>query len=178
MSFHAFPSHSRVLCIFAAAALAVGAAWGLSDQARARQLSAMGAKFPNAEKQSALCTNCARLSVNICSIPGYGCPPCDDVQEFLEVVAILDPDFWIKNHGNLASNPGTLTVQLHDLRGSGLITTVIPIPAIAAGADTFVTIQTNGLLFKASEGVTLTLDYTDSAGTRHNVRKATKCPDN
>jgi len=110
--------------------------------------------------------------------PGLRLPPCDDIQEFLDVVAILDPDFWIKNHGNLASNPGTLTVQLHDLRGSGLVTTVIPVPAIAAGADTFVTIQTNGLLFKASEGVTLTLDYTDSAGTRHNVRKVTKCPDN
>jgi hypothetical protein len=155
----------------------VGAAWGLSDQAKVRQLSMMSAKFPNAEKQFAYCTNCARLSVSICSIPGYGCPSCDDVQEFLDVVTILDPDFWIKNHGNLASNPGTLTVQLHDLRSSGVGATVIPIPAIAAGGDTFVTIQTNGLLFKASEGVTLTLDYSDSAGTRHNVRKVIKCPD-
>ncbi len=178
MNFRSLPRHYRYLFVFGAIALAAGLAWGLSDQPRTQQLSAMRSKFPNAAKQPAFCTNCARLSAHVCSMPGYGCLGCDILQPLFGVNGYFDPGFYIMNHGSLPSNPGTLTVQWYDLAAKANITQTLPVPAIAAGADNYVTIPNAGMLFLASEGVTLTLDYSDAAGTRHLVRKATKCPDN
>ena len=177
MKFCALPKHLGYLFISLAFALAAGSAWGHPEQMRAQQPSAMRAKFPDAAKQPAFCTNCSRLSVHICSLPGYGCPSCNDFADWLGVVAFIDPDYYIFNHGNLASNPGTLTVQWYDLVAKSNRTRTIPVPAIPPGADDIVTFVTSGIVFLASEGVTLTLDYSDSAGTRHKVRKVTKCPD-
>ena len=178
MKLPAFSKTSGYLMIVAALILAVGLAWSLPDQLKARQqVTAMKAKFPDSAKQPVFCTNCARLSVNICSLPGYGCPSCSDLADFLGVVAFLDPDYYIENHGNLASNPGTLTVQWYDLVAKGNATRTVAIPAIPVGGGEVVTFTCTGILVLASEGVTLTLDYSDSAGTRHKVRKVTKCPD-
>jgi len=158
--------------------LAAGFARGLADQQKTRpQLSAMKAKFPDSARQFPPCINCSRLSVHICSIPGYGCSSCNDFLDYLGVVSYFDPDFWIHNHGDLPSNPGMLTVQWYDLVAKGTLTRTVPIPPIPAGGDDYVTFPIAGIVILGSEGVTLTLDYSDSAGTRHKVRKATKCPD-
>jgi hypothetical protein len=118
MKLQAFSKTFGYLMIVAVLILAVGLAWSLPDQLKARQqVTAMKAMFPNSVQQALICTNCARLSVNICSIPGYGCAHCDDFYEYLGVVVL------------------------------------------------------------ASEGVTLTLDYSDAVATRHKARKVTKCPD-
>jgi hypothetical protein len=160
-----------------ALALPAGSTRGEQKQMNAQELSAIRAKMASAAKQPAFCTNCARLSAHIICLPGYGCPSCDDFSELLGITAWLDPDYYIVNHGSLASSPGTLTLQWYDLRGKGNATHTIPVPAIPPGGDTVVTYVNTGIVVLESEGVTLTLDYTDSAGTRHVVRKAKKCPD-
>jgi hypothetical protein len=167
-------------CLFMGLAIVMAAGSTGSQQQKnpAQDLSAIRAKYAGiGAKQPIFCTNCARLSAHIISLPGYGCPSCEDFVELLGIVAWLDPDYYIVNHGNLASNPGTLTLQWYDLRGKGNATQTIPVPAIPAGGDTVVTVVNTGIVVLESEGVTLTLDYTDSAGTRHVVRKAKKCPD-
>jgi hypothetical protein len=166
-------------CLFIGLAIvmAAGSTESQQQQKNVQDLSAIRAKFVDVAKQPAFCTNCARLSVHICSLPGYGCPSCTDIADYLGVVAFLDPDYYIHNSGNLASNPGTLTVQWYDLVAKSNITRTVAVPAIPLGGDEIVTFVCTGILVLASEGVTLTLDYTDSAGTRHRVRKATKCPD-
>jgi len=177
MSVRSMSSPSRVFMAVCAVALAAGVVWGSSDQAKRGQLSAMQNKFPSAARQAAFCTNCARLSVHICSIPGYGCLGCNILTDAFNASGFFDPDFYIKNHGTLPSNPGTLTVQWYDLAQKANVTRTVAVPAIPAGGEDFVTIATAGMLFLVSEGVTLTLDYSDAAGPRHKVRKATKCPD-
>jgi hypothetical protein len=185
MNSHSLPRFYRYLFVFGAIALAAGLSWGLSDQAkppaRARQLSVISGKFPNAAQQPERCANCARLSVNISGYQSNGCPSCDDFEEYFGFTAFLNPDFWIANHGNLASNPGTLTVEWRDPRGNTPIKQVWEVPSIPPGGETVVTpwiTDTDAMLMKAGEGVTLTLDYSDANGTRHNVHKVAKCPDN
>jgi hypothetical protein len=178
MKLQAFSKTFGYLMIVAVLILAVGPAWGLPDQLKAgQQVTAMKAMFPNSVQQALICTNCARLSVNICSIPGYGCAHCDDFYEYLGVVAFFDPDYWIHNYGNLPSNPGTLTVQWYDLVGKVNCARTIPIPSVPAGGEDYVTFSIGGIVVLASEGVTLTLDYSDAVATRHKARKVTKCPD-
>jgi hypothetical protein len=165
--------------VVAAAVLAAGMAWGRPEKYKGSQVSAMRAKFSSAQaRQPIFCTNCAKLDVRLCSIPGYGCPSCNDIKDYLGVVAFLDPDLWIVNEGNLASNPGTVSLQWYDLREKTSRNVTIPLPAVPPGGSDAVTFVTAGMLFLAGEGVTMTLDYSDSAGTRHKVRKITKCPDN
>ena len=184
MNKRSLPAYCRFLFIFGAIALATGLVWGLSDQAqapaRARQFSTISGKFPNAARQPAFCTNCARLSVNIDSYQTGACPKCDDFKEYFGLIAYLNPDFWIANHGTLASNPGTLTVEWQDPRRATPSHQVWEVPSIPPGGETIVTpyiTNTDAMLMKADEGVTLTLDYSDANGTRHSVRRVTKCPD-
>ena len=178
MNLHSLPRYLRYLSMFGAIVLSVGLAWSHSDQAKAQQLSAIRSQFPNAARQPAFCTNCARLSAYVSGMPGYACLGCDMLQPLFGVSGYFDPGFYIKNHGNLPSNPGTLTVQWYDLVAKADITRTVAVPAIPAGADNYVTIPDAGMLFLISEGVKITLDYSDAVATRHHVRKATKCPDN
>jgi hypothetical protein len=184
MNKRSLPAYCRFLFMFGAIALVTGLVRGFSDQAqapaRARQLSTMSGKFPNAAKQPAFCTNCARLSVNIDSYQTGACPKCDDFKEYFGLIAYLNPDFWIANHGTLASNTGTLTVEWQDPRSATPSHQVWEVPSIPPGGETIVTpyiTNTDAMLMKAGEGVTLTLDYSDANGTRHSVRRVTKCPD-
>ena len=177
MSIRSLPRFSRILLVAAVIAMAAGAIQGFSDQNKASQITAMRSKFPDAARQALYCTNCARLSVHVCSIPGYGCLGCDILPDGLGVNGYFDPDYYIKNHGILPSNPGTLTVRWYDLVQKAVVTRTVGVPAIPAGGEDFVTFPIAGMLFLVSEGVTLTLDYSDAAGTRHHSRRATKCPD-
>jgi hypothetical protein len=178
MYLRSLPTSFRYLFAIGAIALAVGLAWSHSDQTTAPQLSAIRSQFPNAAKQPAFCTNCARLSAHVSGMPGYACLDCDVLQPLFGVSGYFDPGFYIKNHGNLPSNPGTLTVQWYDLVAKANITRTVAVPAIPAGADNYVTIPDAGMLFLISEGVKVTLDYSDAVAARHHTRKATKCPDN
>ena len=177
MNIRTMPGFSRRLLAIAVVALAAGVVLGFSDQNKASQITAMRTKFPDAARQALPCTNCARLSVHVCSIPGYGCLGCDILKDAFNATGFFDPDFYIKNHGNLPSNPGTLTVQWYDLAQKANVTRSVAVPAIPAGGEDFVTIAMTGMLFLASDGVTLTLDYSDAIGPRHKARKVTKCPD-
>ena len=171
----------RCLCLAAAAALAFGAARGASDQKpTAAQLKAKRSSLPNAARESVLCTDCARLSVHITSIGNDACPACNDFREHFGLAAFIDPYFLIINHGDLASNPGTLTVEWRNLRPGDIVKKVFAVPAIPPDGEEFIENSVSGqdgILFMAGEGVTLTLDYSDAKGTRHKVRKVTRCPD-
>jgi hypothetical protein len=179
MKLHSSPKGFCYLLIFGVLTMSAGLAWGHSDQkATAQQLSALRSQFPNASKQPAFCTNCARLSAHISSMPGYGCLNCDMLQPLFGASGFFDPGFYIKNNGSLASNPGTLTAQWYDLAAKANITRTVAVPAIPAGADNYVTIPDQGILFLISEGVRITIDYSDAVAARHMSRKVTKCPDN
>jgi len=177
MRFFSLPNRPGVLFIMGILVLAVGTTADQQKQKNIQDISAIRAKFADVVRQPAFCINCARLSAHICSLPGYGCPSCSDIADYLGVIAFLDPDYYIHNSGDLASNPGTLTVQWYDLASKSNVTHTVAVPAIPPGGDEVVTFVCSGILVLASEGVTLTLDYSDAAGTRHRVRKVTKCPD-
>jgi hypothetical protein len=178
MKLNALPKVASCLFISLALALPAGSTRGEQKQVSAQELSAIKAKYAgSAAKQPIFCTNCARLSAHIISLPGYGCATDADFTDIFGAVGWSDPDYYIANHGNLASNPGTLTVQWYDLVAKSNVTRTTEVPSIPPGGGEVVTFTCTGILVLASEGVTLTLDYTDSAGTRHVVRKAKKCPD-
>ncbi len=178
MNLRSLSRYLRYLLVFGAIALSAGLAWGHSDQVTTQQLSALRSQFPNAARQPAFCTNCARLSAHVSGMPGYACLGCDMLQPLFGVSGFFDPGFYIKNSGSLASNPGTLTVQWYDLVAKAKITRTVAVPAIPAGADNYVTIPDAGMLFLISEGVKITLEYSDAVAARHMTRKITKCPDN
>ena len=91
MKLHSSPKGFCYLLIFGVLTMSAGLAWGHSDQkATAQQLSALRSQFPNASKQPAFCTNCARLSAHISSMPGYGCLNCDMLQPLFGASGFFD----------------------------------------------------------------------------------------
>ncbi len=155
--------------------LLAGAAGGLGDQSPAKQKVDLKVRFP---PDVIACLNCAKLNVRIFSLPGDGCLHCSDLATYLGVYAFIDPDLYVENNGNLPSNPGTVTLQWYDLVGKGPATVTVPLPGIAVGAWEAVAIPNTHIMFLAAEGVKLTINYSDSAGSRHRVRTVKKCPDN
>ena len=125
-----------------------------------------------------ICLNCARLDVRLFSLPGDGCLHCDDLAAYLNTYAFIDPDLYVKNVGNMPSQPGTVTLQWYDLVDKGPASVTLAIPAIAVDAWEAVPIPNTHIMFKADEGVRMTIDYSDANGTRHRVRTVRKCPDN
>lgn len=156
---------------------AVSAAGPLTDQLPGSQKQTLNVQF-RAPVDLMACVNCAKLDVRIFSLPGDGCLHCDDLATYLDTYAFLDPDLYVKNLGNLPSNPGTVTLEWYDLVNKGPATVTVAIPAVAVGTWEAVPIPNTHIIFKKEEGVKLTINYSDSAGTRHRVRTAKKCPDN
>jgi hypothetical protein len=125
-----------------------------------------------------ICTNCARLDVRIFSLPGDGCLHCDDLATYLGVYAFIDPDLYVQNQGTLPSNPGTVTLEWYDLVSKNNATVSVAIPAVAPGTWEAVGLPCTHMMFIGTEGIKMTINYSDSAGARSRIRRVRKCPDN
>ena len=125
-----------------------------------------------------ICTKCARLDIRIFSLPGDGCLHCDDLATYLGVYAFIDPDLYVQNQGTLPSNPGTVTLEWYDLVSKNKTTVSVAIPAVAPGAWEAVGLPFTHMMFIGTEGIRMTINYSDAAGSRSRVRTVRKCPDN
>ena len=135
-------------------------------------------QFPPPSPAEFSCTTCAKLTLHICAIPGYGCCGCD-VLDNLGALCFFDPDIWIENHGSLASTPGTATMKWYDLLAKAEKKVTYTLPAIPPGGSDYTTnAAVVYILAKASDGVKISFTYSDSTGTTYTkYRKITKCPD-
>jgi len=162
------------LALLVAAPFSAAASAGQAPVKPKQALNIQFRPFPDLKT----CLNCAKLDVRIFSLPGDGCLHCDDLATYLGTYAFIDPDLYIKNLGNLPSNPGTVTLQWYDLVNKGPANVTLSIPAVPVGEWTAVSIPNTHIIFKKEEGVRMTIDYSDTNGARHKVRTVTKCPDN
>lgn len=125
-----------------------------------------------------VCTNCARLDVRLFSLPGDGCIHCEGLSENLGLFSFFDPDIYIENHGTVASNPGTVAFEYYDLVLKAAKTMSVAIPAVPPGGWEAVGLPCTFIVFLKTDGIKMTIDYSDANGARHKVRTVRKCPDN
>jgi hypothetical protein len=124
-----------------------------------------------------ICTKCARLDVRIFSLPGDGCVHCEGMAE-MGLFAFFDPDIYIENHGTLASNPGTVALEYYDLVLKTTKTMSVAIPAVPPGGWEAVGLPCVYMVFLKTDGIKMTINYSDAAGSRNRVRTVRQCPDN
>jgi hypothetical protein len=156
---------------------AVFAAGPLIDQVPVKPKQALKVQF-RPPTDLMVCVNCARLDVRIFSLPGDGCIPCEGLSVNLGLFAFFDPDIYIENHGNLASNPGTVAFEWYDLVLKTTKTMSVAIPAVPPGGWEPVGLPCTYMVFLKTDGIKMTIDYSDANGARHRVRTVRKCPDN
>jgi hypothetical protein len=125
----------------------------------------------------AICVNCARLDVRIFSLPGDGCIHCEGMAD-MGLFAFFDPDIYIENRGTLASNPGTVALEYYDLVLKTTKTMSVAIPAVPPGGWEAVGLPCVYMVFLKTDGIKMTINYSDAAGSRSRVRTVRQCPDN
>jgi len=155
---------------------AVFAAGPLKGQVPVKPKQALQVQF-RPPTDLTICTNCARLDVRIFSLPGDGCIHCEGMAE-MGLFAYFDPDIYIENHGTFASNPGTVAFEYYDLVLKTTKTMSVAIPAVPPGGWEAVGLPCTYIVFLKTDGVKMTIDYSDAGGARHKVRTVRKCPDN
>lgn len=132
----------------------------------------------HAPLEPAFCVNCARLDVRIFSLPGDGCIHCEGLSENLGLFSFFDPDLYVENRGTIASNPGTVALEYYDLALKTTKTMSVAIPGVPPGGWEAVGLPCTFIVFLKTDGIKMTIDYSDSHGTRHRIRTVRKCPDN
>lgn len=163
--------------IFLAGFVATTFAAGLpADQAQAKSKQTLKVQF-RAPADLMLCTNCARLDVRIFSLPGDGCIHCEGLAD-MGLFSFFDPDLYVENHGTVASNPGTVALEYYDLVLKSAKTMSVAIPGVAPGGWEAVGLPCVYMVFLKTDGIKMTIDYSDANGARHKVRTVRKCPDN
>jgi hypothetical protein len=162
------------MMVFVASVFAAGPP---ADQVQVKPKQALKVQF-RPPVDLAICVNCARLDVRIFSLPGDGCIPCPGLSDNLGLFAFFDPDVYVENHGNLASNPGTVAFEWYDLVVKTTKTMSVTIPAVPPGGWEAVGLPCTYMVFLKTDGIKMTIDYSDANGARHRVRTVRKCPDN
>jgi hypothetical protein len=155
---------------------AVFAAPAVADQAQAKPKQALQVQF-RPPTDLMVCVNCARLDVRIFSLPGDGCIHCEGLAD-MGLFAFFDPDIYVENHGTIASNPGTVALEYYDLVLKTTKTMSVAIPAVPPGGWEPVGLPCVYMVFLKTDGIKMTINYSDANGARHKVRTVRQCPDN
>ena len=161
---------------FAFVAATAFAAGVPADQVQAKPKQTLKVKF-RPPTDLMICTNCARLDVRIFSLPGDGCIHCDGMAD-MGLFAFFDPDLYVENHGTIASNPGTVAIEYYDLVLKTTKTMSVAIPGVPPGGWESVGLPCVYMVFLKTDGVKMTINYSDANGARNRVRTVRKCPDN
>jgi hypothetical protein len=112
--------------------------------------------------------------------PGCCWDPSDPSPLDWIIVAYFDLDFIeVKNFGSIPAIKGTLTVEWYDLYEKKMIKKVLQIPEIKPGESKTLIFNPKFIIAKKSEGITIRIDYTDTAYKSYHYQRAVKsCPDN
>ena len=109
-----------------------------------------------------------RAKLEVYPMPS-GCGPCHEWLKELGLLFIHDIDLGISNLGDLASTEGKGTFKCYSIVDRKDVIIHFKFDPIAPGEDGGVSLMLpQGLLFYRSEGIRITLRYSDSSGVPRN----------